>query len=97
MLSYTGHSQTVFTFYKGIVDPYPPQRDSHPNRLLCAEPFVLAGSHVGGTFYHLLPEHRVGRPDVHVSFESTTADCEWAPRLNKDRGEMGVISEGSLG
>ena len=48
-------------------------------------------------FYHLLPEHRVGWPDVHVSFESMTADCEWAPRLDKDRGERGVTSEGSLG
>ena len=73
------------------------QRDSHPNWMLRAEPFVPTGSHVGGAFYHLLPKHRVGRPDVHVSFESSTANCEWAPRLAEDRGERGVTSEGSLG
>ena len=29
---------------------HPPQLDSHPNRLLPAEPFVPAGSNVGGVF-----------------------------------------------
>ena len=36
-------------------------------------------------------------PDVHVSFEPTTVDCEQAPRLTEDGGERGVTSEGSLG
>ena len=74
-----------------------PQCDSHPNWLLCAEPFVLARPYIGGAFYHLPLKHRVGWTDVHVSLEPPTSYCERAPRFAQNGGKRGVISEGSLG
>ena len=80
-VSRAGHSQTVSSFYLGAASSYSPKHDSHSSWLLHAEPLVPARPYVGGAFHHLYVKHRVGWTNVHVSFESTTTDHEWAPRL----------------